>query len=186
MKTAFDYHSFDKMEIAVKTNKEKRLIKDYALFGFTVVDRYADKIYSDVAHVTFTRPHKIPNKDKLQLMQIYYENYINDESELEKNKHTKSGTFAASAFLSGQMKITVDGKMFVLVIFIFATPIIINVIGYVLAALSVAVVVLMLTRIRKLVRKENEDFKFKTDAVKRNINFVLNLAKELTGDANDR
>lgn len=174
MKTAFDYHSFDKMEIAVKTNKEKQLIKDYALFGFTVVDRYADKIYSDVAHVTFTRPHKIPNKDKLQLLQIYYENYVNDESELEKNKHTKSGTFAASAFLSGLILLCLG------VIFIFATPIIINVIGYVLAALSVAVVVLMLTRIRKLVRKENEDFKFKTDAIKRNINSVLKTARALT------
>ena len=174
MQETYNYHDYDKMEIAVKTAKEKRLIEDYALFGFKLIDRYADKVYSDVAHLTFIRPHKIPNKDKLQLLQIYYENYINDESELEKNKRTKSGTFAASALLSGLILLCLG------VIFIFATPIVINVIGYILSALSVTVVVLMLVKIKKIIKLENEDFKFKTDAIKRNINSVLKTARALT------
>ncbi|MBE5733521.1 MAG: hypothetical protein E7347_00545 [Clostridiales bacterium] len=175
MEQGFDYHNYDKLEIAVKTDKEKELIKDYSIFGYKVIERYPDKIYSNIAHVIFSRPHKIENKDDLQHLQIYYENYVNNLSELNKNKHSKSALFTFSALVCVLIFIAIG------VTLMLTKGLIGIVLGIIVCFISIFVAGKSFLRSKKIRKEEKKIYQAKFDEITTSIKSVLDIAKQLRG-----
>lgn len=71
---------FEKDFISVKGKKQaaEQIIARYGDFGWELVERYDDKLYCDITHMSFTRPHLIENKDELQLLQVRLEIAFNN------------------------------------------------------------------------------------------------------------
>ena len=88
-----DYKNFDKITLYVKSNKTESIIQHYADFGWKICNKIENKKYADLVDLTFTRPHKIKNKDELQLLQVYLEEKLNAVGKAEKDKHAKTMAF---------------------------------------------------------------------------------------------
>ena len=175
MAKEIDYHNFDKLEITAKTIKEKEVIRDYALFGWEEIERKYDKRILDLTHVTFIRPHKIANKDKLQLLQIYYENYMNEIYVCEKNKSKTSFAYIVSNLFLGAILLAIG--VFVLL----ETTFFMRVLGALFLSVSFVLLVCALLRIKKLKDMEKEKFKQKYSYLKDKMESVLNDAVYFSG-----
>ncbi len=68
-----DLFESDYITVTGKINAADHIIANYRDFGWTLTERRDDKLYCDVTHMSFTRPHFIENKDELQLMQVRLE-----------------------------------------------------------------------------------------------------------------
>ncbi len=96
-----DYENYDYIEIIVKRESADEIINGYARLLWTLNEQKEDKRYHDLIHLSFYRPHKIQNKDRLQLLQVYYENIINEKACILENKNSKAMAliFTVSAFM---------------------------------------------------------------------------------------
>ena len=92
-----DYNEYDHLRLTVKKDKVNEVVSAYNAFLFEEVERGEDKRYSDVFHLDLKRPHKIPNKDKLQYLQVQYEWAINKRAKAENEKHYKSQSILSIA-----------------------------------------------------------------------------------------
>lgn len=66
----FDY---DYIALDVKRAKAERFRRSCEHFGWEQIGRTADRRYADVVHLRFRRPHDVPAKDALQLLQVRLE-----------------------------------------------------------------------------------------------------------------
>lgn len=75
---------FENDTISVKGKKQaaEHIIKRYGNFGWKLTEQKDDKLYGDVTHMTFIRPHFIENKDELQLLQVRLEIAYNKTGKL--------------------------------------------------------------------------------------------------------
>ena len=94
-----DYKNFDTLTVQVKTNKKDEILKYYSLLGWNLFDEKDNSKYEDLFNLTFIRPHKIKNKDDLQLEQINLENKLNEIGKLEKYRHAKTNSVVLSLSL---------------------------------------------------------------------------------------
>lgn len=78
-----DYRNYDRLFVTVKLNKLDELEECYRALGWECVDSRDDSVYRGRVHLVYRRPHRIENKDKLQLLQVYLESALNDEGRLE-------------------------------------------------------------------------------------------------------
>ena len=85
-----NYNEFDTLEIYAKKDKSKHVKACYQSFAWSVVEEKENDRYGDTIDLTFQRPHKLKNKDELQLMQVYMEDSLNKYGSLERQKHAKS------------------------------------------------------------------------------------------------
>lgn len=90
MSDSYDYRIHDRIEIAVKRGELQRLLGYYELFGWRELERRDGAHLGSVVHVELLRPHKIPNKDKLQLLQVKMEATVNSMAIAKRNKHLSS------------------------------------------------------------------------------------------------
>ncbi len=67
----------DKLAVAVKENGSELIGRAYGAFGWRTERVYRDGRYSDVVHFDFARPHSVPCKDRLQLLQVRFEVGVN-------------------------------------------------------------------------------------------------------------
>lgn len=67
----------DKLSLAVKSEGAEQIRRAYAAFGWHADRVYADRRHSDVVRFDFSRPHKMPSKDRLQLLQVRFEVAVN-------------------------------------------------------------------------------------------------------------
>lgn len=88
-----DYNNYDYIEIIVKMDSAEEVINAYSGFLWQEIERRQDRRYSDLIHVVFCREHKIANKDRLQLLQVHYENALNDKAQAFKSKHNNTMIF---------------------------------------------------------------------------------------------
>ena len=88
-----DYMNYDSLTIYVKHQKKDEIIEYYKILGYTLCEVQENKRYEDIVDLTFTRPHKIENKDELQLLQVYMEEKLNEMAKLEKHKNSKTTIF---------------------------------------------------------------------------------------------
>ena len=88
-----NYKEFDSLTLYVKTTLTEKIIEYYKLLGWNLVEKHENVYYEDINNLTFSRPHKIENKDELQLMQVYLEDRLNNLSKIERFKHAKSTSF---------------------------------------------------------------------------------------------
>ena len=85
-----DYVNFDYLHATVKSDKLDELIAHYKTLRWEVYELDEDSVYDDVVHLSLYRPHKIENKDELQILQIYLESAWNDIGRAENNPHAKT------------------------------------------------------------------------------------------------
>lgn len=83
-----NYKEYDSLTLYVKKNKVKQVIEYYKVFKWELISETENKRYEDIVDLTFSRPHKIDNKDELQLQQIYMEEKLNEIGRLEKHRHS--------------------------------------------------------------------------------------------------
>ena len=87
------YNDFDTFKIYVKKIKAEEVKNNYQSFGYTLISETPNERYEDILNLEFERPHKIKNKDELQLLQVYMEENVNELAKLERNKPSKSTAF---------------------------------------------------------------------------------------------
>ncbi|MBE7074935.1 MAG: hypothetical protein E7376_03050 [Clostridiales bacterium] len=80
----------DNLQIFVKKDKKDLIENCYNSLGWTKTKEQDNEKYEDTINLTYTRPHKIKNKDALQLLQVHVEHNLNELGKLEKNKHAKT------------------------------------------------------------------------------------------------
>lgn len=88
-----DYENFDYLYITVKKNRLERLKTHYRELGWEDTEMKEDARYDDITHISLRRPHKIENKDALQLLQVYLEAAWNKIGKLENNPRPKTLIF---------------------------------------------------------------------------------------------
>ena len=91
-----DFVNYDKLVLYVKKSKLNSIIKSYARLGWELALKKDNGKYENIIDITFVRPHKLKNKDELQLLQVGMETNLNQQAKLEQNKHTKSLCFGLS------------------------------------------------------------------------------------------
>ncbi len=79
----------DLIKVAVRENRAEELEKIYSAFLWEKVNT-AERRRGNIRDLTFSRPHKIKNKDDLQYLQVAAENLFNDLDGLEGNKRAGS------------------------------------------------------------------------------------------------
>lgn len=96
-----DFKNYDYLSVSVKTDSEKEMISRYGAFGWEVLDRADDSQYSNISVVNFRRPHAMPNKDRLQYLQVAMETIVNNWAKSKSKKHALSCGLGLSSFIIG-------------------------------------------------------------------------------------
>lgn len=86
-----DFKNYDYLTISVKSALLEHILECYAALGWREVRREDDREYYDMKYIALRRPHKIENKDRLQLLQVRMESAVNSVSSVNAKKHAKSG-----------------------------------------------------------------------------------------------
>ncbi len=171
-----DYNNYDQINLTVKRQNAEEVILSYGAFLWEKIEEKEDKQYHDILHLSFIRPHKIPNKDRLQLLQVHYEQLINERAVVENKKHAKSqalfatvGAFGFSAILG----------IIALVFYLTSTFAVVGATAFVVLQTTLAV--LLIYKARKVIVKEKESFIFKIEELHGKLEKILLEAKALTG-----
>ncbi len=85
-----DYNNFDYLSVSVKSAELDRILNCYRTLGWDEIARGADEKYEDVKYISFSRPHKIEHKDRLQYLQVRMESAINGIAANFFNRHKRS------------------------------------------------------------------------------------------------
>ena len=85
-----DLFDNDFITVTGKRPAAEHIIKCYGDFGWKLTECKDDKLYGDIVHISFTRPHAIKNKDELQLLQVRLEIAYNNTGKFARkvNKRT--------------------------------------------------------------------------------------------------
>lgn len=170
-----DYTNFDTITLYVKKHKVEKIIEYYKIFGWEVKSQLHNKHYADLTDLVFCRPHKIENKDELQLLQVYLEDKLNIEGKNEKDRHVKSKCFI--------LTFGILGFLFLL----FGTLICFNIFtlglgfGISFCTLAFALLVVGIIFLPKLFKKEKIILAQKQTKVNQEIQEICNQAKKLSG-----
>lgn len=84
----------DRLYVTVKRDKLDDCLNSYRAFGWILQSSEPHRIYENLVNLSFRRPHKIINKDDLQLLQVYYETAINSIGKLEKLPRPRTVAFS--------------------------------------------------------------------------------------------
>lgn len=106
-KIAPDYE-YDHIEVQVKRDKANPFRRCYEEFGWEQTDRRADRQYGNIVHLSFRRPHRMLQKDALQLQQVRLEIAWNKIGRYEAAKTARAvtaisliGAFSAALLAGG-------------------------------------------------------------------------------------
>lgn len=89
-----DYKNYDYLSVSVKSDQLSRILQCYRALGWTEIKTEEDRQYYDMNYVRLRRPHKIPNKDRLQYLQVRMESSINSLVVITNRAHIKSNAVA--------------------------------------------------------------------------------------------
>ena len=88
---------FEEDTISVKSKKQaaEHIVRRYGDFGWKLTEKNDDRLYEDVTHMTFTRPHFLENRDKLQLLQVRLEIAYNNMGKLSSKSRVRASLFSS-------------------------------------------------------------------------------------------
>ena len=135
-----------------------------------------NKRYEDIVDLTFARPHKIKNKDELQLQQIYMEEKLNAIGKLERTKHVKTTSFGVSFGV-----ITLAIFILGLLVAIKVNSIWGIIAGCMIAFVGLALILFETRLLIKVYSRERIVFDKKYEELKQGIIAILQTVKQLTG-----
>ena len=137
----------DTVHLQSKKSAAETIKPGYADLGWRLINEREDGAYSDVVHLSFSRPHAIQNKDGLQLLQVRMDIAFNNMGDIvakSKRRATYCGLFAAFSALF----FTIEGAM-LLAFYIGALSVALGAVSFAFAAASVGVGVLICVKIYK-------------------------------------
>ena len=170
-----DYQNYDYLDIIVKIENKNEIVSSYSSFLWEKIDEKEDKRYNDVVHLSFRRPHNLQNKDRLQLLQVYYESALNSKSDLKTKKHSKStGDICALATILAIL-------LFGVGVFIYLNKTLFSIIlGAVIVIFLLGAGIYFTDKIKKVFIKENKAFSQKTSQIQDEIANILTEVNCLT------
>ena len=176
-----DYWNFDYIDLTVKRKNAQEVKDFYGVFLWQEISRKEDRQYHDILHLSFKRPHKIDNKDRLQLLQVRYESELNKRAILDGKKYSKS---QAISFLVAALGAT--AVIGALSLFYYGQSLSAYVGGGLLTVATIALTIIAILFVKKLRRKERAVCAYKTEKINQTIRSILTEARTLTGveDAN--
>ena len=176
MSNEFDYNEYDSISLALKENEYERMLSYYRAFGWEEYEKNEDKRYFDIVHAKLKRPHKIENKDRLQLLQVKMEYVVNRFALTRKNKHAKSVIFALTLGVFA-LGFVILGIM--LLINELLLPLSVS-----LCVLGVALPLFIVPLVKETVKKEQQSFAAKFKEMTSEISEIISRAKKLYGEEN--
>lgn len=167
---------FDTLTLYVKKEKSEKIIENYKVFKWELVEEKENTQYEDIVDLTFIRQHKIENKDELQLLQVYMEERLNEQGKIEKHKHSKSCVLGLCLGL-------LCGALIALgLLFCFQVlPKFGLVGGIVLASFGFLLVLFELIYLPKLFKKESVFYENRSKILEQEINIICKNASALAG-----
>ena len=169
-----DYQNYDYIDIIVKKQSQQEIVDGYSSFLWQQISAKDDMRYSDLVHLSFKRNVNINNKDRLALLQVYYENALNKKAEIKLNKHSKSKT--SICFLAFFSLLALVG---IGVFIYFLKNVLSVVLGMAFALCIVAVDIVLAKKIGKKFIKENKDYILVLERVDEEIDCILKTADAL-------
>lgn len=148
-----DYNAYDSISLVLKKEALDNMLSYYTELGWSEYERHEDSRYFDIIHVRLVRPHKIANKDKLQLLQVKLEAAVNRLGHDRRHKHSRSVIFGLTALVISLMFLGV-GVPFI----IFSEGIWQLSLGIGLALFGLLIPVLSIRPLLSMIRKERDEF----------------------------
>ncbi|MCD8309032.1 MAG: hypothetical protein LUD19_04175 [Clostridia bacterium] len=172
-----DYMNEDSLSVAVKADVAEEMKKWYSAFGWTLTEEQPDKVYIDLVHMKFARPHKIENKDRLQLLQVRFEMMLNLISRTKRRVNFLTALLCTGLFLLGA---AIIGCGVVLALWASGT------VFYVVCGMVIVAAGILFWVLSAFVCAQTHDYytdKYSVydDVLKENINSVVAEAASLTG-----
>lgn len=96
-----EFEDYDFLTVYVKSNAVNKIISYYKLFRWELKNQERNKKFKNVENLTFFRPHKIENKDELQILQVDMEFEISKIERNDKYKYSKSTCVGLSIGFAG-------------------------------------------------------------------------------------
>lgn len=94
-----ELEDFDRLFVTVRSDKCKELVGYYRAFGWESVACEKYGVHDNLLNMEFRRPHRIAEKDALQLLQVYLEAALNTIGGLERIFHPYTVVFGLTVSL---------------------------------------------------------------------------------------
>ncbi|MBQ2864110.1 MAG: hypothetical protein IJE91_01435 [Clostridia bacterium] len=174
-------NELDVLTLIVKKEQFNTILENYMLLGWTLTEKTENNRYEDLLDVKLTRPHKIDNKDDLQLLQIYMEENLNEQAKLKKFKHAGSTTFSAIVGVLG-LALMAFGILFATNVF----QIVGLIGGIIMAVCGLVVLGLQGFGAIKLFKLERKKFETKQTNMQEQLKHLQKKARDFFGGENEK
>lgn len=172
-----DIFEYDELNLYAKKDKSAEIIENYKNFNWTLENEVENDKYEDLSDLTFSRPHKIKNKDELQLLQVYMEENLNLIGKLEKYKHARSQAFGLC--LGGLIIALLSLAVWYFVSFSNITYYFVS--ACVMCSISLICIILMIIFLPKIIKKENKRYIEIHKKLEDEVSEICSKAKNLVG-----
>lgn len=169
----YDYKNKDKITIFAQFDKAEEIIEYYKKFKWDLIKNEKAKHATELLELTFIRPHKIDNKDKLQLYQVQMEECVNEIGKLENFKGSKTTSVGLIFGLIGLAPLVIAILMFCDVI---SSPLYLKII---LTTIGIILTIINFITIRKINQVEEKYFINKTNKLNNTLNNIFNIVEKL-------
>lgn len=174
-----DIKNYDYLCITAKSDSVDGIIASYKTLGWQLIEVREDKQYIDLDVIDFMRPHKIENKDRLQLLQVRLETALNKVGEARHKKHRKSAVIGLTGGIIGCTAIALG----ILFFFMQGDDMLLKIAsGIASIVIGLALMTAVATTFKKLVRYENGIFAAVTSGLKADIEAICTEANRLIGN----
>ena len=159
----YDYNKHDKLVIVIKKTLKKQILSAYSFFKWKEVQSKKFLHLKGVEQIVLIRPHNIPNKDKVQYLQVCFERQLERVSKLYTFKNLKSIIFGLGVCI----------LCFALILTgVITASALISLLGILAFILTVPVIF-------KLRKKENQIFRVKSQKILQESEEILQQVKVL-------
>ena len=177
-----DHKNYDYLTITAKVEREEEIIASYATLGWEKVKVTEDKRFFDLDVVEFRRPHKVENKDRLQLLQVKLETLLNTYGALRHKRKAKSTTFGLFGGIFGCIAIAAGIALLVTEIGQLTATIA----GIILLIAGVAVPTVVGVFMRRVIETEARDYSERMTSILNGIDDICRQANALREVSDDR
>lgn len=166
----------DYISITGKKAAAEHIEKCYGDFGWSLKEKKDDKLYGDTVHMTFSRPHNMPDKDELQLLQVRLEIAYNKTGKYNEKK--KYGALICGNFYLFAALICICCGVCLMV---FEKNLVTILSGSFLFAIAVAVIVFGAVVASDVYKRDRQKYDLLIDEVMEEIDELCAKAKKLRG-----
>lgn len=169
-------NDYDNLTLFVKKKKAKEIVEHYNLFGWELVKAEENDLYEDLVDLSFIRPHKIENKDDLQLLQVYMEEKLNEAAKAQRRRYEKSTILGLTAGIFGAMLIGFG------LLISLASTLLDFAWGIVFASMGAVLLILSFSFLPKMIKKERVTYQKKKIILDEEIDAICEQAVKLRGE----